>query len=124
MSLLRFSRLHNLSSLRVTSYLTSTKRFYSSESEQSNITQRIHITQIFTNSSISYYVGIDVSVKNKLTGKAIYLDVQATTPTDPRVLDAMLPYFTHIYGNPHSKSHEYGWESIDAIEDAREVRIE
>ena len=64
-----------------------------------------------------------MSVKKQLKGKAIYLDTQATTPTDPRVLDAMMPYYTHIYGNPHSKSHEYGWESIDAVEDARKVSI-
>uniref|UniRef100_A0A7S4MJT9 cysteine desulfurase n=1 Tax=Vannella robusta TaxID=1487602 RepID=A0A7S4MJT9_9EUKA len=63
---------------------------------------------------------LDVSVKKQHDGKAIYLDTQATTPTDPRVLDAMMPYFTHLYGNPHSKSHEYGWESIDAVEEARQ----
>ena len=63
---------------------------------------------------------LDVSVKAQYQGKAIYLDTQATTPVDPRVLDAMMPYYTHIYGNPHSKSHEYGWESIDAVEEARQ----
>merc|ERR1712137_12297 len=63
---------------------------------------------------------LDVSVKAQYQGKAIYLDTQATTPVDPRVLDAMMPYYTPIYGNPHSKSHEYGWESIDAVEEARQ----
>eukprot|EP00933_Yihiella_yeosuensis_P069082 TRINITY_DN7523_c0_g2_i3.p1 TRINITY_DN7523_c0_g2~~TRINITY_DN7523_c0_g2_i3.p1 ORF type:complete len:451 (+),score=96.05 TRINITY_DN7523_c0_g2_i3:98-1450(+) len=48
-----------------------------------------------------------------------YLDMQATTPVDPRVLDAMLPWFHSRYGNPHSKSHAYGWESEDAVEKAR-----
>ena len=38
---------------------------------------------------------------------------------DPRVLDAMLPYLTSSYGNPHSRTHAYGWESEDAMEDAR-----
>lgn len=46
---------------------------------------------------------------------------QATTPVDPRVLDAMLPYLTDQYGNPHSRTHAYGWEAEQAIEDARKV---
>ena len=45
--------------------------------------------------------------------------MQATTPLDPRVLDAMLPYLTEQYGNPHSRTHMYGWESEDAVEAAR-----
>ena len=53
-------------------------------------------------------------------GRAIYLDSQATTPLDPRALDAMLPYLTGVYGNPHSRTHAYGWESGDAVETARE----
>lgn len=52
--------------------------------------------------------------------RPIYLDMQATTPTDPRVLDAMLPFFTGLYGNPHSRTHAYGWETEKAIEQARE----
>jgi cysteine desulfurase len=51
--------------------------------------------------------------------KAIYLDMQATTPLDFRVLDAMLPYMTNLFGNPHSKTHEYGWEADEAVEAAR-----
>ena len=51
--------------------------------------------------------------------RPIYLDMQATTPTDPRVLDAMLPFFTGLYGNPHSRTHAYGWETEKAIEQAR-----
>lgn len=51
--------------------------------------------------------------------RPIYLDMQSTTPTDPRVLDAMLPFFTGLYGNPHSRTHAYGWETDKAVEQAR-----
>jgi hypothetical protein len=45
--------------------------------------------------------------------------VQATTPLDPRVVDKMLPFMTEQYGNPHSRTHLYGWEAEDAVEVAR-----
>ncbi|RKP01105.1 hypothetical protein CXG81DRAFT_12392 [Caulochytrium protostelioides] len=61
-----------------------------------------------------------VKETSPVTGRPVYLDVQATTATDPRVLDAMLPYFTHLYGNPHSRTHSYGWETEQHIENARE----
>ncbi|KAF2122937.1 pyridoxal phosphate-dependent transferase [Lophiotrema nucula] len=51
--------------------------------------------------------------------RPIYLDMQATTPMDPRVVDAMLPFMTGLYGNPHSRTHAYGWETDQAIEQAR-----
>lgn len=47
------------------------------------------------------------------------MDYQATTPIDYRVLDAMTPYMMQYYGNPHSKTHQYGWESSKAVEVAR-----
>jgi cysteine desulfurase len=53
-------------------------------------------------------------------GRAIYLDSQATTPLDPRALDAMLPYLTGMYGNAHSVTHAYGWESAEVVDTARE----
>ena len=49
----------------------------------------------------------------------VYLDHHATTPLDPRVLDAMLPYFTERFGNPHSAQHAYGWAAEHAVERAR-----
>jgi len=51
--------------------------------------------------------------------RPLYLDAQSTTPLDPRVLDSMLPYLTSFYGNPHSRTHAYGWESEAAMETAR-----
>src|SRR5438874_11785248 len=49
----------------------------------------------------------------------VSLDYRATTPPDPRVVAAMLPYFTEKFGNPHSTSHRYGREAEAAVEQAR-----
>ena len=59
--------------------------------------------------------------EGEIDARPIYLDMQATTPTDPRVLDAMLPFMTNQYGNPHSKTHAYGWETESAVEEGRKV---
>lgn len=70
-------------------------------------------------------LGTTLSLKNSFRDESqygkrpIYLDMQATTPVDPRVLDKMLYFYTGYYGNPHSSTHAYGWETENAVEEAR-----
>eukprot|EP01117_Protostelium_nocturnum_P002070 TRINITY_DN12710_c0_g1_i1.p1 TRINITY_DN12710_c0_g1~~TRINITY_DN12710_c0_g1_i1.p1 ORF type:complete len:482 (+),score=166.43 TRINITY_DN12710_c0_g1_i1:111-1556(+) len=77
-----------------------------------------------TQTKVETQVATQVENNMKITkidaGRAIYLDVQATSPMDPRVLDEMLPFMTWNYGNPHSNTHTYGREARDYVETARE----
>eukprot|EP00040_Diaphanoeca_grandis_P001123 m.17539 g.17539 ORF g.17539 m.17539 type:complete len:467 (-) comp11550_c0_seq1:389-1789(-) len=71
--------------------------------------------------SVSPSAAAEQSVEESetLAPKPLYLDIQATTPVDPRVLDAMIPYQLTMFGNPHSRTHSYGWEAEEGIEAAR-----
>ncbi len=86
-------------------------RYLSSSSSSSSSTPSAETLEAKTNA---------FSIKGGfLEGRPAYLDFQATTPMDLRVLDSMLPYQLNRFGNPHSKTHSFGWESEKAIEDAR-----
>lgn len=69
------------------------------------------------------YLDMQVRTLNISLSKGLTPTKQATTPLDPRVLDAMLPYLTDQYGNPHSRTHAYGWEAEKAVDDARKVSL-
>ncbi|XP_031571261.1 cysteine desulfurase, mitochondrial-like [Actinia tenebrosa] len=86
---------------------------------------RISLTTLANRSTVvircsSTIAAPDSGPKNGIEERRpLYLDQLATTPMDPRVIDAMMPYTVSFYGNPHSRTHAYGWESEHAVEDAR-----
>jgi len=59
-------------------------------------------------------------MNNDIPHLPIYMDYSATTPVDPRVVDKMIPYLREQFGNPASRSHQYGWHAERAVEEARE----
>ncbi|MDN7178798.1 IscS subfamily cysteine desulfurase [Caballeronia sp. SEWSISQ10-4 2] len=59
-------------------------------------------------------------MNNDIPHLPIYMDYSATTPVDPRVVDKMIPYLREQFGNPASRSHQYGWDAERAVEEARE----
>ena len=59
-------------------------------------------------------------MNNEIPHLPIYMDYSATTPVDPRVVDKMIPYLREQFGNPASRSHQYGWDAERAVEEARE----
>lgn len=76
--------------------------------------------KLLDNRVVSGLKKAELNIKDEvMNGRPLYLDAQATTPLDPRVLDKMLPYLTNFYGNPHSRTHFYGWETESAVEKGR-----
>ena len=85
----------------------------------------VHTSTVVDPPNITPPEGSNISLKqadrdeSQFGTRPIYLDVQATTPTDPRVLDTMLKFYTGLFGNPHSSTHAYGWETEKEVDEAR-----
>lgn len=77
------------------------------------------LTANFGTSFLKKITDLIPKIKTGNINKKIYLDAQATKPMDPRVLDAMLPYYVSVFGNPHSRTHSFGWNAEAGVEKAR-----
>ncbi len=110
----RYFRLNRLHAFHINTFstLVEDKRYKPVNSVPENVIKNAHSDQVFS-------PGFSIKGQSQ-QGRAVYLDVQATSPLDPRVLDKMMPYMTHNYGNPHSRTHSYGWDADKAVERARE----
>lgn len=117
------------SRLKISSNVTSNNSMNSSLLSNKNLTTRTYYVPATTVSSgivntrsvrsFSTTIAEELISAQDARGRPSYLDYQSTTPVDPRVLDAMLPFLTGRYGNPHSRSHAYGWDTDAATEHAR-----